>query len=137
LGQAAGDDQAAADEQALADAQAAYDDMSEGERADLQRNALLQWLDEELYYHILFRPSDIDELRGRIEGMSPTALDAYVRQTDRLRELMHTQEWQIVNRFYGYYKSLDPILTVAPCQIAGSDSWVSPITLAKVPFSVP
>jgi hypothetical protein len=77
------------------------------ERADQQRNALMQWLDEELYYHVLFRAADVDELRSRIDAMSPTALEAYFQQTERLRELMHTQEWQTVNRYFSYYKSLD------------------------------
>jgi hypothetical protein len=81
------------------------------ERSDQQRNELLRWLDEELYYHVLFRPADVDDLRIRIDEMSPTALDEYFRQTARLRELMQTQEWQIVNRFYGYYRSLDEVFT--------------------------
>lgn len=74
---------------------------------DQKRNALMRWLDEELYYHVLFKPADIDSLRGRIDGMSPTAIDAYYDQTERLREIMKTQEWQTVNRYFGYFRSLD------------------------------
>jgi hypothetical protein len=81
------------------------------ERADQQRNQLLRWVDEELYYHVLFQPADVDQLRTRIDEMSPTALDEYYRQTARLRELMQTQEWQIVNRFFGYFRSLDHVFT--------------------------
>lgn len=85
--------------------------VSAEERSDQQRNQLLRWLDEELYYHVLFKPADVDELRARIDEMSPTALDEYYRQTARLRELMQTQEWQIVNRFFGYFRSLDHVFT--------------------------
>lgn len=98
-------------EQATSAAEEAAPSAMLEERADQHRNELLRWLDEELYYHVLFKPADVDELRTRIDEMSPTALDEYYRQTARLRELMQTQEWQIVNRFYSYFRSLDDVFT--------------------------
>ena len=126
-------DQTALDAQAAADQQTALENMSESDRADWERNALLQWLDEELYYHILFRADDVEALRGRIESMSPTALNEYYRQTERLRELMHTQEWQIVNRFYSYYKSIDPFLTPQQQELlARGPATLPPQTIMRV-----
>lgn len=87
------------------------DEQSPEEHTDAQRNILLQWLDEELYSHVLFRADDINELRSEIESLSPTALDAYLQQTERLRELMRTDDWLRTNRFFSYYRSLDGVLT--------------------------
>lgn len=103
------------------------------ERAEQLRRELLRWLDEELYYHVLFKPADVDELRSRINEMSPTAIEQYFDQTARLRELMQTEEWQIVNRFFGYYRSLDEQFTPAEReQLARGPARLTPQTLMRL-----
>jgi hypothetical protein len=103
------------------------------ERAEQLRHELLRWLDEELYYHVLFKPADVDELRSRINEMSPTAIDQYFDQTARLRELMQTEEWQIVNRFFSYYRSLDEQFTPQQREeLARGPARLTPQTLMRL-----
>jgi hypothetical protein len=65
--------------------------------------------------------------------MSPTAIDQYFDQTARLRELMQTEEWQIVNRFFGYYRSLDALFTPDEReQLARGPARLPPPTLMRL-----
>jgi hypothetical protein len=115
------------------DASAPAQELTADELADEQRNALLQWLDEELYNHVLFRPSDIDELRSKIDALSPTALEAYTLQTDRLRELMRTEDWLHTNKFFSYYRTLETVLSPEQAEeVATGAAKLPPATIVRI-----
>jgi hypothetical protein len=81
------------------------------EVADQERAILERWLDEELYYHVLFKPADVNALRERVGAMSATELDNYFQQSERLRQVMESPEWQTVNRYYSYFRTLESVFS--------------------------
>jgi hypothetical protein len=92
-----------------------------------QRDELLQWLDDDVYGNVLYRPEEVEAMEEHILKLAPTSLSAFVRETAHLRNSMKSADWKTANKFFQYYRTLDPVLTKSQqYQLAAGASTLAP-----------
>lgn len=92
-----------------------------------QRDELLQWLDDDVYGNVLYRPEEVEAMEEHILKLAPASLAAFVRETAHLRNSMKSADWKTANKFFQYYRTLDPVLTKSQqYQLAAGASTLAP-----------
>jgi hypothetical protein len=98
-----------------------------------QLDQLLHWVDDDLYGNVLYRPEEVEAMEEHIRQLAPTSLEAFYRETAHLRDFMKSADWKAANKFFQYYRTLDPVLTKSQqYQLAAGASTLAPRDVERI-----